>query len=128
MALECWNCGQNLDELPRPITRHNSCPECFHELHCCRMCREYAPNDTIQCRDERADPPTNKENANFCDFFRPLLGAYDGRAVRAGSAQAKLDALFDAPPEDPTDAPQTDADDEIDPAAEAARKLDDLFR
>ena len=131
MALECWNCGENLDDLPRPITRHNACPKCFHELHCCRMCREYAPNETIQCRDERADPPTNKENANFCDFFRPVLGAYDGRAVRADAAHAKLDSLFDAPPGESSDATTDEASnptEERDSAADAARKLDDLFR
>lgn len=128
MALECWNCGENLDDIPRPITRHNSCPQCFHELHCCRMCREFAPNETIQCRDERTDPPTNKENANFCDFFRPLFDAYDGRADRATSAQSKLDALFGGA--DDADQPSSAdaAAKPLDPADEAARKLDDLFR
>ena len=128
MALECWNCGENLDDIPRPITRHNSCPNCFHELHSCRMCREFAPNETIQCRDERADPPTNKENANFCDFFRPRFGAYDGRGARASSAQTKLDALFGDRAQ--ADEPSSDdaGEEPDDPADDAARKLDDLFR
>ena len=102
----CWNCGCSLKDIPRPISRHANCPECFEDLHCCRLCVHYAPRLTGQCDDDRADPPVQKENANFCDFFRPLSGAYeDARGSRRDAARQQLDALFGG------DAEETPADD-----------------
>ena len=130
-VLECWSCGASLDDLPRPITRHMNCPECFEDLHCCRMCRNYAPNASITCTDERTDPPVNKENANFCDYFRPTNAYRAGSQERRDGAKAQLDALFGG--DDPVgeDAASADSGDAADPAddkeAEARRRLDDLF-
>ncbi len=91
----CWNCGCSLRDIPRPISRHANCPECFEDLHCCRLCFHFAPNLTGQCDDDRADPPIQKENANFCEFFRPLSGAYDdARGSRRDAARQRLDGLF----------------------------------
>ena len=130
-SLECWSCGASLDELPRPITRHMNCPECFEDLHCCRMCRNYAADASITCTDERTDPPVNKENANFCDYFRPTNAYRVGSQARRAGAKAKLDALFGG--DDPVgeDAASADSADATDPAddkqSEARRRLDDLF-
>lgn len=130
-TLECWSCGASLDELPRPITRHMNCPECFEDLHCCRMCRNYAPDASITCTDERADPPVNKENANFCDYFRPTNAYRVGSRDRQAGAKAKLDALFGADDPAGEDAESADIGDTADPGddkqAEARRRLDDLF-
>ena len=91
----CWNCGCSLADIPRPISRHANCPECFEDLHCCRLCVHFAPRLTGQCDHDRADPPVQKENANFCEFFRPRLGAYeDARGSRRDAARERLDALF----------------------------------
>ena len=96
-AIVCWNCGASLQEIPRPISRHANCPKCFEDLHCCRLCRHYAPGVTGQCEEERADPPVHKETANFCDFFRPAAGVYRAvRGERRDVAKARLDALFGA--------------------------------
>jgi len=129
-TLECWSCGASLDELPRPITRHMNCPECFEDLHCCRMCRNYAPDATISCTDERADPPVNKENANFCDYFRPTNAYRAGSRERQAGAKAKLDALFggaEAGDEAESADAETPADPVDDKEAEARRRLEDLF-
>ena len=130
-TLECWSCGASLDELPRPITRHMNCPECFEDLHCCRMCRNYAPDASITCTDERTDPPVNKENANFCDYFRPTNAYRAGSRERQAGAKAKLDSLFGG--DDPVgeNAESADSDDTVDlgddQQAEARRRLEDLF-
>ena len=101
----CWNCGCSLEDIPRPISRHANCPECFEDLHCCRLCVHFTPDLTGQCDDDRTDPPVHKETANFCDFFRPLSGAYeDARGSRRDAARSRLDALFGG------DAPETSAD------------------
>lgn len=130
-TLECWSCGASLDELPRPITRHMNCPECFEDLHCCRMCRNYAPDASITCTDERTDPPVNKENANFCDYFRPTNAYRAGSKERQAGAKAKLDSMFGR--DDPTgeDVESADNDEAADPGddkqADARRRLEDLF-
>ena len=123
----CWNCGASLAEVPRPISRHANCPACFEDLHCCRLCRHYAPGITGQCEDDRADPPIHKETANFCDYFRPLFGAYrDRTGTKRDAARARLDALFEAPESPPDDdrgaAPGVSSKEE-----EARAKLDELF-
>ena len=130
-TLDCWSCGASLDELPRPITRHMNCPECFEDLHCCRMCRNYAPDASITCTDERTDPPVNKENANFCDYFRPTNAYRAGSRERQAGAKAKLDALFGGDDPAQEHAEPADSGDAVDPGddkqAEARRRLDDLF-
>lgn len=130
--LHCWNCGESLAGLPRPITRHMNCPACFEGLHCCRMCRHFTDNATAPCADERTEPPVNKEGANFCDFFRPTPHSYQvGRRERKFQAKSHLDALFGqiaAPGESAADGGGA----MLDPAAaaedEARRKLDELFK
>ncbi|MDA0788906.1 MAG: hypothetical protein O2780_05555 [Proteobacteria bacterium] len=114
-GLVCWNCGQPLDTIPLPISRHASCEACFEVIHCCRMCRHFRPKEHIQCDDERADPPVIKESANFCDYFLPAEGTYNDGEDRSAAAKNRLDALFD------------DAQDQIDDNFDARSKFDDLF-
>ena len=132
-GLQCWNCGQSLADLPKPISRHEHCPECFEAVHCCRLCRHYRADASIHCLEDRADPPVNKENANFCDWFRPDPGAYSGdRQDRSASARNKLDALFAAGDESAASDETLNIEREPQPGslsqAEKARsKLDSLF-
>lgn len=132
--LVCWNCGASLADVPRPISRHASCDRCFNELHCCRLCRHYDPQRTLQCFEDRADPPLQKENANFCDYFSPRANAFEGAtADRSDAARSRLDGLFgksDAAPADDSERqieaqeplPETPSPEEL-----ARKKLDDLF-
>ena len=97
MTLVCWNCGSSLEAIPLPISRHAHCQSCFEPVHSCRMCQFHAQAMPGSCEDERADPPTQKENANFCEYFEPRNNAYSNqRGVAADSAKARLDALFGA--------------------------------
>lgn len=122
--LTCWNCGQSLDDLPRPISRHANCPACYEVVHCCRMCRWYAPGKPGDCDHDRAEPPVEKESANFCDYFSPAFGR--GRATdpdRQDEARSKLDSLFGEEAADtPGDGGGHDQDDDL------RSKLDDLFK
>ncbi len=82
----------------------------------------------MQCFEDRADPPLQKENANFCDFYSPQFGAFEGSiASKSESAQSELNVLFGKG--EPT---KSGVEEEHEPAAlsdeEAAKKrLDDLF-
>lgn len=132
-TLACWNCGASLAEVPRPISRHEQCPQCFEALHCCRLCRHYRTDLTAQCDEDRADPPVVKENANFCDWFRPSSRAFTGsRPARSAEAEDKLKALFGeadetAAGESETPADPPAADPKLSPEAAARARLDDLF-
>jgi hypothetical protein len=100
MGLTCWNCAAALDDVLLPVSRHEYCAACSEAVHCCRMCRHYAPGRPNACAEDRADPPTDKETANFCDFYAAVVavpgsaGASAARDDAAARARAKLDALF----------------------------------
>ena len=94
-ALICWNCGVTLDQVLLPVSRHEYCPACAEAVHACRMCIHYSRDAVDQCREDRAEPPTVKESANFCDWFTPRRGAAsDPERSRQDTARARLDALF----------------------------------
>ena len=93
-TLSCWNCGTALTQVLLPVSRHEFCPQCGEAVHTCRMCVNFSRNAVDQCREDRADPPTLKESANFCDFFSPRFAAGEAGGGKQDEARAKLDALF----------------------------------
>lgn len=110
MSLVCWKCGASLAGLPLPLGRRETCPSCHAELHVCRLCRHFDPRRAGQCRELAAEPISEKTRANFCGWFVPRPGAYEGGgAAVAQQNRAALDALFggagparpSSPPEDP---------------------------
>ena len=96
-AGQCWNCGTSLDGVLLPLSRHEYCRACSEALHACRQCALYDPRATGQCRESRAEPPTDRTAANFCDWFEfsgaAGAAAGSGRSA-ADEARAKLEALF----------------------------------
>lgn len=59
------------------------------------MCTFFDPGVAEQCREDDAEEVKNKENANFCDYFRPDPTAHDPRYVsEEARARSQLDALF----------------------------------
>ena len=127
--LTCWNCGKTLTEVPLPISRHENCPECFTELHSCRLCRYYDPQIPDQCAEDRADPPVNKEIGNFCEWFQPCVGAFrSSRTQKKDVSRNKLDSLFsDSKLEIEPDHPIDEASNPASTEDEARAKLDSLF-
>jgi hypothetical protein len=59
------------------------------------MCVEYDTSYAKQCKEPTAEEVRKKEEANFCDHFKPKSGAYvapnDAEVARSKSA---LDDLF----------------------------------
>ena len=93
--LTCWKCNASLETLSLPLRRLDVCKACNNELHVCRMCVEYDERVAKHCREPTAEEVSDKQHANFCDFFRPRPGAYvapDTAAV--DKARAELDRLF----------------------------------
>ena len=126
MGLVCWKCGTSLRDVPRPLSRLSRCPECFSDLHCCRMCRKYAPQLIGRCSDERADPPENRQGANFCDWFSPHVGAFSGKEKTAEEkSREALMGLFGGPAE--SQAGQADADEARTASDRALEEVKKLF-
>ncbi len=118
--LSCHRCGASLAALSLPLSRRDLCPECSVELHVCRMCEFHDPAVPKQCREEDAEEVTDKERANFCDWFRPSPDAFDAtRATQAARAGSELAALFG---EDGAGSRDDDGDDD------ALREAEKLFR
>lgn len=94
--LECWRCGAGLAAVPWPLRREEVCPACNADLHVCRLCRFFNPRLSDGCDEPLAGGVTNKERANFCDYFEARAGAFrNGPAAASARARAELDALFD---------------------------------
>ena len=132
--LQCWKCGQALEDLILPLSRRDTCRTCGAELHVCRMCKHYDSRVAGRCREERAEDVADKERANFCDFFSPRAGAHDQRTtVKSEGAKQELDALFgnsDEVDEESEELPFDDTAAEEQPLSkeeQAKKKLDDLF-
>lgn len=115
---QCWRCGTDLTDIPRPYGRHAQCPSCRADLHVCLMCRHHDIHKAKQCRERAADEVMDKTRANLCEWFQARPGAHVRGADKADdSTRAKLDALFGA---DPAVAPAAGRD-------SPRRALDDLF-
>ena len=113
--------------MPLPISRHSQCSGCFNDLHCCRLCKHNDPERTTYCFEDRADPPIQKENSNFCDYFRPSSNAFNsGRAIKSSDSRAKLESLFGQGKEE--DTVSSDNDSIKSKEDETKKALNDLFK
>ncbi|MBT8086723.1 MAG: hypothetical protein KJO46_01755 [Gammaproteobacteria bacterium] len=93
--ITCYRCGASLSDLSLPLSRRDQCPECTAELHVCKMCVHFDASVPRQCREDGAEDVTEKERANFCDWFKPSEHAFDPqRKSEAEAAAAALNALF----------------------------------
>ena len=113
--LQCWKCGFDIGRVLLPMSRREECPACTADQHVCKMCRFYATGVAGCCREDRAEAVSDKERANFCDYFEARADAYshvptrDKRDVQ-DDARAQLAALFgDEPPTRPTPANSSSA-------------------
>lgn len=124
--LVCWKCGASLRDLPIPLARLAECNACGAELYVCRMCRFFEARVAQKCVEERADPPLDKDRANFCDYFSPRPHAYQPTDdAESQKARAQLEALFGAPQAEddiPASAGETSSD-----AEKARAELERLF-
>ena len=93
-GLVCWKCGAGLEHLTLPLSRRDECARCRAELHVCRLCVEYDVAVAKDCREPTAEEVSDKQAANFCDFFRPRPAAWTPPSSAADQARAELERLF----------------------------------
>ena len=89
----CWSCGNNFDG---EIFRTSVCPSCKKDLHSCYNCRFYSEGSHYDCSETVEDIVTDKEKANFCDFFKAGANSKikSGSSSAGSDARAKAEALF----------------------------------
>jgi predicted RNA-binding Zn-ribbon protein involved in translation (DUF1610 family) len=90
VTAHCHRCGRETES--DRIAVRAVCPHCGAWLHCCRNCGFYAPGLANDCREPNAEQVADKEQGNFCDWFRPAAAAVAEKGAR--DARARLDALF----------------------------------
>ena len=88
----CHHCGRELQLFSAKVERTAGCPYCHSDLKCCLNCRLHDPGANNQCREPQAEWQTDKDKANFCEFFEP--GDGDGGPPSAGSGRDAFDRLF----------------------------------
>ena len=114
--LLCWKCGSLLVELILPMSRREECTTCGADQHVCKMCEYYKPNMANACSEDRAELVSDKERANFCDYFLPSASAFQsGKKMQKQEARRQLAALFgddleQEPERDNTETDLSDAD------------------
>lgn len=94
-SLVCWKCGTSLAALSLPLRRLDVCKTCNAELHVCKLCVEYDVSYAKHCREPIAEEVRNKEQANFCDFFKPKANAFKpGNQAEIDKSRSALEDLF----------------------------------
>ena len=59
------------------------------------MCADYDEHVAKRCREPIAEEVSDKERANFCDYFAPRAGAWTPRDTSAAEqARLELEKLF----------------------------------
>jgi hypothetical protein len=90
----CYKCTKALpDTYNILVSRSDSCPFCSADIRCCRNCHFYDPNSYNECKESNAERITEKEKANFCDYFKLGDNGKDLEKQRQ-DALAKAAALF----------------------------------
>lgn len=105
------------------MSRREECPSCGADQHVCKLCRHYQPGISDECTEDRAEAVTDKERANFCDYFEPAhLNAESIKPSAEQQALSELQALFGEQPSEstPAEVQQSKAD-------QALADLNDLF-
>ncbi len=121
----CWRCAAALEELILPMSRREECRHCGADQHVCKLCMHYA-DTSIECSEERAEPPSNKEAANFCDYFSPQSGLQNITLDKEQAALQELNALFGDAPE-PAKVEPEDAEASTGASSDAEAELKRLF-
>jgi hypothetical protein len=92
--MNCNFCREILD-ITEKVSRNDTCPHCDRDLRCCKQCKFFDPSAYNECREVVADRITDKERANFCDYFL-LRGSKrgSGSVNRKKEAKQALEDLF----------------------------------
>lgn len=90
----CYNCSETLIlEVGKDVNRYENCTKCNASIRCCKMCEFYDKASYNECREPTSDRITDKEKANFCDFFKLSPGGDINQNIKE-SAISAAESLF----------------------------------
>lgn len=92
--LICYRCGEKntIEEL---VGRADTCIKCGSYLRCCLNCDFYDEGYHNKCREPQSELISDKESANFCDFFAPNTRRKSkGSENTTADIKQRFDALF----------------------------------
>ncbi len=88
----CAFCGAEVEIIDK-VGRLDECHSCKRDLHSCLQCKFYDRSFHNQCRENQAPYVSDKERANFCEFFSFGRDAQSENKA-ADVAKNKLEELF----------------------------------
>lgn len=91
----CHHCKNEIVIKDR-IARTDECPSCNGDIHCCLNCVNYDTSAHNRCREPQAEWVTDRERANFCDYFKPnnLMAKDKGKSGPLDDARNAFENLF----------------------------------
>ncbi|MCQ2611180.1 MAG: hypothetical protein MJ169_05470 [Treponema sp.] len=91
----CYKCKNEINVTQ--ISRTTECPSCHADLHVCKACKFYSPGSHYDCKESIEDPVSDKDHANFCDWFKLkeiTAGENDSGKDKAAAARDAFNSLF----------------------------------
>lgn len=89
----CHSCKKEV-KLEATVSRTEECPHCSADVHCCLNCVNYDTSAHNRCREPQAEWVSDREKANFCDYFLPNKAASSGITATSSDARNAFDGLF----------------------------------
>jgi len=95
----CWYCGSPITS-PEPLGRSQICSDCGKDLRSCSNCRHFIPQGK-GCNESQGENPSDKERANFCDWFnlnpafRQASKGKKNAQDAAGAAREAFNKMFE---------------------------------
>jgi len=91
----CHHCKNEIVIKDR-IARTAECPSCDADIHCCLNCVNYDTSAHNRCREPQAEWVTDRERANFCDYFKAngLSAKGKGKSAPPNDARSAFENLF----------------------------------
>lgn len=88
----CAFCGAEVEIIDR-VGRLDECPSCKRDLHSCLQCKFYDRSFHNQCTENQSPYVSDKERANFCEFFS-FGREVEGERRASEESKRKLETLF----------------------------------
>ena len=89
----CFSCGLEL-KFKGKIYRTDVCTQCDADVHCCLNCDNYDTSAHNKCREPQAEWISEREKANFCDFFISNKKTEKPIVKQKNSTRLDFDNLF----------------------------------
>lgn len=91
----CYFCGYTFDDNVE-IFRSTVCPGCDKDVKICKNCIFYSPGSQWDCRETIPESVREKEQANFCSYFKfkESGSREDGKKNKQEEAKDAFNKLF----------------------------------